>query len=33
VHAFKVAARYAVSEVLRIRPGAADAEIVEGGSL
>lgn len=33
VHAFKVANRYEVSEVLRIRPGETAAEIVEGGSL
>ena len=31
VHTFKVATRYEVSEVLRIRPGEAAAEIVEGG--
>ena len=33
VHVFKVSSKFAVSEVLRIRPGEAAAEIVEGGSL
>ena len=31
VHIFKVAAKYGVSEVLRIRPGEAVAELLEGG--
>lgn len=31
VHIFKVMAKYAVSEVLRVRPGEAAAELVEGG--
>ena len=31
VHIFKVAAKYGVSEVLRIRPGEAEAELLEGG--
>ena len=31
VHIFKVAAKYGVSEVLRIRPGEAAAELLEGG--